>query len=100
MFILVTKLTDQTKLTPSMKDFIASKMVARDWRTIVSSHLDGEEERIEKWDRLYDQSFEVIRKLVQTKNIKFWYQMKEVFITINKGILDDFKNKFEHNRTG
>ena len=86
-----------------MKDFIASKMVARDWKSIIQKKLKdvvNEDQIIHDFLHLYDQSYAVLRKLVKCKNIKYWSEMKEVLKPINKTIVVDFEDRFGKSRSG
>lgn len=91
------------KLTPSKKDFIASKMVARDWKDIINNELKAvvnEEQILHDFKFLYDQSYAVLRILVEYCNIECWSKMKIILKPINETIVIEFEELFAKSRSG
>ena len=92
-----------TVLTPSMKDFIASIMLARDWQRIIKDNLRGVvkvDQIFSDYSRLYEQSYAVLRKLVETKNVRSWSEMKEVLKNVDAGIVKAFEDRYRNSRSG
>ena len=90
-----------TVLTPSMKDFIASIMLARDWQRIIKDNLRGVvkvDQIFSDYSRLYEQSYAVLRKLVETKNVRSWSEMKEVLKNVDAGIVKAFEDRYRNSR--
>lgn len=92
-----------TVLTPSMKDFIASIMLARDWQRIIKDNLRGVvkvDQIFSDYSRLYEQSYAVLHKLVETKNVRYWLEMKEVLKNVDAGIVKAFEDRYRNSRSG
>lgn len=78
-------------------------MVERDWKRIVEHKLQGivkEAQIYYDFKRLYDQSYGVLRKLVEYEDVKCWSQMKKVFEFVNKEVITTFENRYRNLRTG
>ena len=90
-------------MTPSKKDFIASKMVARDWNDIINNELKAvvnEQQILHDFGSLYDQSYAVLSRLVEYRNIRCWSEMKKVLKPINETIVTEFEEMFGKYRSG
>ena len=78
-------------------------MLARDWKTIINTKLNNVatvDQIFSDFRRLYDQSYEVLRMLVESNNVRYWSEMKEVFKNINGGIIKDFEDRYRNSRSG
>ena len=78
-------------------------MVERDWKRIVKQNLKGVVKVAHisyDFKDLYDQSYGVLRKLVECENVKYWRQMKEVFKHVNKEVITSFENRYRNLRSG
>ena len=78
-------------------------MLARDWQTIINTKLNNVatvREICSECKCLYDQSYKVLRMLVESNNVRYWSEMKEVFKNINGGIIKDFEERYKNSRSG
>ena len=84
-----------TKLSPKIKDFIATQMTDEDWKNILRTKLPKVSEDSINCDNinLYDCAYTVIRKLTEQKLVTCWSDMKEVLNPVNKGIIYKVENK-------
>ena len=81
-----------------MKDFLAKQMTESDWREICREYLDNVSEDGIKTDNpnsVYDQTYYVIRSLINKHKEFHWCDMEKVLNKFNKGIVKKFTDKFK-----
>ena len=74
-----------------------------DWQKIVQHQLHDVvtvDQIFSDFDGLYDQSYAVLRKLVECKNVRYWSEMKEVLQHVNLGIVQAFEDRYRNSRSG
>ena len=86
----------KTELSPKMTDFIAYRMSEEDCDEICREYLRGESEHRIKKDNLnnvYDQSYAIIRLLIDKLIISNIFDMENVLNKVNNDILNKFRQK-------